>query len=297
MDNGYWEYEDHLKEDEEAAHGKSPPPSSEVSKYFKDKAEQDLRRSRQREFLKAAKQGNIAEALALLKAGAHLNGGDHYSKMNFTETALMKAVRKGHSDMVSVLLAYPDIEVNRQTSTWGDRTALILAAVGNNLSVLQLLLNDCRININFVTTQGYTALMRAAWVGNGATITALLATPGINVNLANQQGDTAISVAFENGHIDIVMLLLEHGAILPEHLRAEDQAVNNLNGTILKKEQAEREREVAMLSAALPARESVIFSCISHNTRSKVKRHHVAESAVQPTVVSGKPLPKTRQAF
>ena len=86
----------------------------------------------------------------------------------------MIAAHKGHTEMVTALLAAPGLDVN--------------AARGD----------------------GSTALMHAARGGYLETVTALLAAPGLDVNAATGDGTTALALAEGQGHVEIASLLRAH---------------------------------------------------------------------------------------
>ena len=86
-------------------------------------------------------------------------------------------------------------------------------------------------HVNESDADGTTALMFASvrpslYVGQGRSsehgltriVKILLAQEGINVNLWNNEGETAIILASQNGHIEIVKMLLKAGA----HVNVEE---------------------------------------------------------------------------
>ena len=137
------------------------------------------------------------------------------------ETALVKAVKKGHTEVVKTLLSYnPDVNV----CDGGGYTALIHSATHGHTEIVKALLKTPGIDVNharvsfhllfspilpvmnnhsfyqlcccyFLQAAGWTALLSATFNGHTECVEALLAAPGINVNHANHDGHTAIDFA------------------------------------------------------------------------------------------------------
>jgi len=66
----------------------------------------------------------------------------------------------------------------------------------------------------------WTALMHAAWNGNKRMVELLLGVPGCSetvLNCTDARGRTALMLAVEKGHIDVVCVLLQQGAIELHH--------------------------------------------------------------------------------
>jgi len=97
---------------------------------------------------------NLEEATILIIAGADVN-----LKNNDGNTNLIRAVFKGYSDIVKLLLNNKDIDVNIQNQL--GYTALMDAARQGYKDVVELLLNHKNINIDIQDNLGRTALMWA----------------------------------------------------------------------------------------------------------------------------------------
>ncbi len=93
---------------------------------------------------------------------------------------------------------------------------LIRAVEEKNLPRVQKLLAK-GIDVNKADQRGWTALTLAANEGHVEIVRALLATPGIDVNAKmSRSGMTALMRAATKGHLDIVEILLNRGANVNE---------------------------------------------------------------------------------
>ena len=126
--------------------------------------------------------------------------------------ALHIVARRGHQEMVSLLLQQPDIELNPKTqNTW---TPLHLAAFHGHHEVVALFLQQPGIELNPKTqNKGDTPLHLAAFRGHQEVVALLLQQPGIDTNTACLQGWTALHVAASKSQEEIVALLLDHPGI------------------------------------------------------------------------------------
>lgn len=92
-----------------------------------------------------------------------------------------------------------------------NRTALIWAATNGHADVVQVLY-DAGADINVQDGDGHTALMYAV-KGTHETVIHFLLQKGANVNAqSKKQRVTALIVAAAIGNVDVVQLLLDHGA-------------------------------------------------------------------------------------
>jgi len=97
----------------------------------------------------SAKSGEYANVEILVEKGVDVNAQD-----NDGDTALMIAVREGHTEVVKLLIEV-GADVNAQDSD-GD-TALMTASRGGYLDVVQLLI-DAGVDVNAKNDSGETAL-------------------------------------------------------------------------------------------------------------------------------------------
>lgn len=92
------------------------------------------------------------------------------------------------------------------------RTALHVAAWQGDLNGIELLLRH-GADPNALDSEGRPPLHSVAWRGHISAGRLLLRARGINVDLAcKKQGATALSIAAQEGHTEIVAMLLENGA-------------------------------------------------------------------------------------
>ena len=111
----------------------------------------------------ACRNGHVAIATLLLDAGADVN---EYSSHNAdTATPLMLAAQQGHDDLVRLLLERgASVNVAMTGTGW---TALMLAALMNDLVVCQTLIDVGGADTEMVTCVKLTALDIAVSQGNG----------------------------------------------------------------------------------------------------------------------------------
>jgi ankyrin repeat protein len=95
----------------------------------------------------------------------------------------------------------------------------MLAAQFGRLTTVTTLLAVSDIEVNCADEGGNTALMLASRNGHIGVVRALLAFNKIKINSTNKNGESAIALAFEHRHPNIISLLEEKGAIIPEDLR------------------------------------------------------------------------------
>lgn len=121
----------------------------------------------------------------------------------------MYASRHNRIDILQLLLAHPDIDVNISDSD--GITPLLDAVCKNHIDIVQLLLQNPRTDINAQNNLGKTALIGASTLNLPDIVRLLLAHPDIDVNISDRDlfGNTPLWYAVYDGHIRIVQLLLE----------------------------------------------------------------------------------------
>lgn len=171
------------------------------------------RRNGQSPLTQAAFYGNAA-ATALLLAHTSI---DVNAAHNHGETPLWYAARKGHTDIVAMLLnANADVSKANQKG----ESPLYIAAKERSVDVVALLLGlspllsgPPSVNVNGKTSSGFTPLMVAAKEGHTDVVKLFVSDPRIEVNSKDTNGQTALIHASANGHKDVVQLLLLHTSV------------------------------------------------------------------------------------
>lgn len=155
--------------------------------------------------LRQAFPGESARVLAL-EAG--LPGGnaavlavqDPNAKDDDGTTALMRAAKDGHTELVKTLLAQPGIRINEKDPL--GHTALMLAAIGGRTETVRLLL-DAKADAGITDAQGETALHLAAYYGRTKTAQVLLEA-GADANQRDLKGNTVLISAVKGGRTSTV---------------------------------------------------------------------------------------------
>lgn len=201
----------------------------------------------------AASRGRTATVRALVDAGANVHAKDRDH-----ETALFVAARHGHADTLSALIALgADVNpsglsginplhkaaqfnpsairplvalgANVNARSHFGSTPLFWAAIHNKVEAIRTLV-DLNADVDARDNHGETPLFYAAKLSAINAVRVLIEL-GANVNATNNDGNTPIVLAFEDGHYEVVELLQRHGAVLPEHLRENEGALNRNQST------------------------------------------------------------------
>ena len=142
------------------------------------------------------------------------------------ETAFIHACCNGYYDDMRLLQecgadvnarqvsAYPYRGYPSQREKNGD-TALILATRRGDMAVVQVLVEECKVDVNLHGAEGMTALMWAAWHDRKELI-AYLHSKGAQINAQSYFGQTALMWTMEHMRIETGMFLLDLGYDEPE---------------------------------------------------------------------------------
>lgn len=120
-------------------------------------------------------------------------------------TPLHYACCRGDTDILKLLLAHPNIDVNIQND---EGTPLHYACEGRRgTEIVKELLARPEIDINLKNEREETPLHYACEYDETEIVELLLAHPEIDPNLKNKWGSTSLDIACEEGHTEIKTLL------------------------------------------------------------------------------------------
>ena len=152
----------------------------------------------------ACQQGRLDTVKKLLESGAHI---DYRNKAG--NTPLFEACRQGHIDVARYLLDQ-DANIDAPTEINSD-SALTWACTLGNEAIVELLL-ERRSDVEHRNKDGCTALIMAAFAGH-VKVAAMLLDHGAKTNVESDSNkDSPLTFACQNGHCDVVELLLKRNA-------------------------------------------------------------------------------------
>jgi parallel beta-helix repeat protein len=137
------------------------------------------------------------------------NGADPNQSNSATWFPLMQACEKQNTEIVRILLRN-GADVNQQLS--GGWSALHMAEKHASVEILKILLEEENVNVNITADEGCTPLHHAAENGHDEIIELLLSN-GAEINLRDQEGRTPLARAIEEEKSLTVELLRKHGGV------------------------------------------------------------------------------------
>lgn len=165
---------------------------SVVGKEQRQQAENEL-------VVYAAEVGDLPVAKSLLQAGVDKDCAYAVYVDGQQMTALSVAARRGHTEMVRLLL---HAGADKNLRDVGGRTALAYAARVGHTEIVRLLV-DAGADMDLQDMRSMTPLIHAASEGH-AEIVRLLADAGADKNWQDQYGRTALAHAAHCGHTKII---------------------------------------------------------------------------------------------
>lgn len=169
-----------------------------------------------------------------------------YCKFHATggTTVVYDAVRRGHLAVTDLLISIQSFDVH-------DPRLFVEAAEGKNLEVFRLLLSKVNAILRNSSTAHQTLLLLAkSEISLGAAVEIFLKSPGTEYSgissLRDGQGRSASYYAAENGHADVVRVLLARGATCNQEEPVELPFALKLKRSVLRSEE-----EISPLAAAI----------------------------------------------
>src|SRR6185503_1680382 len=157
----------------------------------------------QEALIAAAKQGDVGQVRAQLKAGADVNARDSIQR-----TPLLLAVRAGQRAAVRALIeAGAGLDARDQDG----RTALMEAARRKE-AIFALDLVSAGADVNVADNEGWTATMFAVREGTLAAARAIIRAPRQSTLDTLAKDTSALSLAAERGRLALVRALIDAGA-------------------------------------------------------------------------------------
>lgn len=153
----------------------------------------------------AAFEGYEDICLQLIEAGAKIYECDNEGK-----NALHIAAQEGRKDVIEALVRVTKVAIDQKAHD--GKTAFRLACMEANIDCMEALMNfGCDVNMK--DADGRPTLYMLALDNNVAVTKYLFScTTKVDVNQSDNEGRTPLHVASWQGHLDMVKLLIEHGA-------------------------------------------------------------------------------------
>jgi ankyrin repeat protein len=133
----------------------------------------------------------------------------------YTRTPLLWATIRGHNEVVEMLLAVDNIDLNLvDESHLHGMAPLSYAVINGNKDVVQMLLAKSSIDLSLADPiQGKTPLSWAITKEHKEIVKMLLAMDGIDLNHVDKDDNTPLLLAVIRGHKDILEMLLAMDSI------------------------------------------------------------------------------------
>ena len=162
----------------------------------------------------AVLKNNIETVKLLLNSGCDVNQADGSGV-----SPLIHSIKKTNRRNILELLLKEDLLDINQADKQGN-TPLIIACIWSDASVVELLLNNPRIDVNKTNIDIDSALLilieqEQEWSNEEKfhIYSLLLSSPGINVNQINEHGNTPLLIVCEDNNTELFELLLQNPSL------------------------------------------------------------------------------------
>lgn len=135
-----------------------------------------------------------------------------YSRDPSLQSLVFRAVQRGHTDIVRLLITKYNVGVNRRNLSRG-LTPLMQAVIQRHTNIVKLLLGTRIINLDATDRAGFTVLMWAAERNYDQMIRMLLNTGKANINARTNTGVTVLMLAMPKASQENIALLLNTDGI------------------------------------------------------------------------------------
>ena len=151
------------------------------------------------ELIETGQDGNTDAIEALVSKGANINYVDEYG-----DTVLSQAAFNGHTATVKKLLSY-------LSARYSKNRAILLASQAGHAETIDVLIEE-KAEVNIYMEGYHTPLFQVIAQNKMKAFKRLLVAPGINLNQEDKEGVIPILLAAYNGRLNMIKLLVEHGA-------------------------------------------------------------------------------------
>ncbi|KAL1885699.1 hypothetical protein Plec18167_001194 [Paecilomyces lecythidis] len=141
---------------------------------------------------------------------------DRNTSNDFDRNSLLWAAERGHESVVKLLLQTGKVDLNIKDPEFS-KTPLAYAAENGHRAIAELLLGTGEVDPNLDSKEGWTPLAYAAKNGHDAIVKMLLGTGKVDADSVTKDkyGLTPIAIAAATGHESVVKLLLQNANVDP----------------------------------------------------------------------------------
>ncbi len=195
-------------------------PLSGLTKGVHSLLKTDPEKKAQKQAFAMAEAGKADRLAELLQSHPHLA-----TAVNANGTTLLSsAAKRGHLEVVRLMLARPESSTLINQANKREETPLRRAVEAGRAGVVEVLLQQAAIDPNVADRRGRTPLHVAAGKCHPDIARALAAHRSTDVNQLDSDGNTALHFAMRKHGQDVARVLLDHPDVDPNLLNAKQHA-------------------------------------------------------------------------